>query len=477
MEGLIDNAKKFMASEEGQKMQATFEQKGGADVDQFLGQNKSSSSGDNVNVSKSSGGDFNEPSYGSGSNTSNQYSAQRQNQDLLNDGERDGPRGSDDKKAGGRDTGVVGDAGAAKTRERDHDYSGYGGEDSTAEGGWGANRGGKESWVVLKICDLMSLSSDNLQNQLGADQPESGGNGQSGRTGDNDGNYDGGRQAGNFDASGTSTPAYRQQDGDDVADDFEAGKGSSGKVHGQEHFILDPYGDNSTEFDMNNPLHEQHRSWSQEQEQAAWDANIRGGIKGALLAAGITIPGTLALQRFSATYRQLPIPAKAFAATIVAVPCIVISAETAGMDYERSLWEGTGKREIDRKAQADIERWDRMSGADKFQDWAKRNQWSLVGGGWAASMLVSGAILARNPYMSFSQKLVQARVYAQASTLATLIITGILAGTANKESKPMEEEDHSWRDILEDEEREKKAHEAEANKGAAKAAQTSGAPK
>lgn len=60
----------------------------------------------------------------------------------------------------------------------------------------------------------MSLSSDNLQNQLGADQPESGGDGQSGRTGDNDGNYDGGRQAGNFDASGTSTPAYRQEDGE-----------------------------------------------------------------------------------------------------------------------------------------------------------------------------------------------------------------------------------------------------------------------
>jgi hypothetical protein len=60
----------------------------------------------------------------------------------------------------------------------------------------------------------MHLSSLHLQNQLGADQPESEGNGQSGRTGDNDGNYDGGRQAGNFDASGTSTPAYRQEDGE-----------------------------------------------------------------------------------------------------------------------------------------------------------------------------------------------------------------------------------------------------------------------
>lgn len=67
--------------------------------------------------------------------------------------------------------------------------------------------------------------------------------------------------------------------------------------------------------------------------------------------------------------------------TIVAVPTIVISAETAGVDYERSLWEGTGKRELDRRAQAESDRWARMSSAAKFQDWAKRNQWSLVGGG------------------------------------------------------------------------------------------------
>ncbi|KAI5455002.1 hypothetical protein NCC49_002277 [Naganishia albida] len=233
MEGLIDNAKKFMASEEGQKMQATFEQKGGADIDQFLGQNKSSSS-DNINFSNSSGGDYNQPSYGSGSNTSNQYSAQRQNQDLLNN---DGP--PEDKKSGGRDAGVVGNVGAAETRERDHDYSGYGGEDSTAEGGWGANRGG---------------DSFSRQNQLGADEPESGGNGQSGRTGYNDSNYDGVRQAGNFDASGTSTPAYRQED-----EEYESGKGSGGQAHGKEHYMLDPYGDNSTELDKHNPLHEQHR--------------------------------------------------------------------------------------------------------------------------------------------------------------------------------------------------------------------------
>lgn len=47
------------------------------------------------------------------------------------------------------------------------------------------------------------------QNQLGAESNDSGD--AAGRTGDNDTNYDGGRP---FDASGTSTPAYRQEDGE-----------------------------------------------------------------------------------------------------------------------------------------------------------------------------------------------------------------------------------------------------------------------
>jgi hypothetical protein len=81
-----------------------------------------------------------------------------------------------------------------------------------------------------------------------------------------------------------------------------------------------------------------------------------------------------------------------------------------------------------------------------------------------------------------------------------LIITGVLAGTATKESKPMEEEDHSWRDILgefrcrymrtaaypatlfaEDEEREanerKKAAAAAQSKGGQEAARVTNAPK
>lgn len=114
---------------------------------------------------------------------------------------------------------------------------------------------------------------------------------------------------------------------------------------------------------------------------STWDANVQGGLKGLGVAAGITIPGAFALQRFSPTWRQLPLPAKAFAATIIVAPTVVYFAETAGFEYERTLWQGTGKRQLDRNAQAEAERVAGLSGGQKFQEWAKRNQWSLVGGG------------------------------------------------------------------------------------------------
>lgn len=81
----------------------TLEQQGGADIDQFLGKNKASSSGDNVNFEKTSGNGGNDESSGG-----NQYSG----------GQR-----------GGSDDAVSGDSSKAQTRERDNDYSGYSGED------------------------------------------------------------------------------------------------------------------------------------------------------------------------------------------------------------------------------------------------------------------------------------------------------------------------------------------------------------
>lgn len=139
----------------------------------------------------------------------------------------------------------------------------------------------------------------------------------------------------------------------------------------------------------------------------------------------------------------------------IAAPLITFFGEDAGVQYQKSLWDGTGKDVLLEEQKAEQQRWDAMSTPQKAKEWAVANQWKLIGGGWAGSMAVAGGMLARNPYMSFSQKLVQARVVAQASTLVTLIAFGVLAGTHQAQSdngKPQESEDHSWKKILEAEE-------------------------
>ncbi|KAJ9124129.1 hypothetical protein QFC22_000925 [Naganishia vaughanmartiniae] len=209
MEGLIDNAKKFMASEEGQKMQSTFQQQGGADIDQFLGQGRGSS-GENVLSN-----DTNNDSYRSQGDAGNQYTEQNQTRERS---DRDDSSASSGTRGQRGDTGVVGDASKAEARERDNDYSGYSGEDC-------------ELKFLIGLYFSAKSAHRLMDNQLGADKPASGEGGQGqGRTDDNDNNYDGARGASGFDASGTSTPAYRQED--DYEDGNRGGKTQGGGSYG-----------------------------------------------------------------------------------------------------------------------------------------------------------------------------------------------------------------------------------------------------
>lgn len=59
----------------------------------------------------------------------------------------------------------------------------------------------------------------------------------------------------------------------------------------------------------------------------------------------------------------------------------------------------------------------------RFLAWGKENRYPIVGASWVASMGLAFAIVGRNPYLTTSQKIVQARVYAQGLTLAVLIAT------------------------------------------------------
>ncbi|PWW76727.1 hypothetical protein C7212DRAFT_344196 [Tuber magnatum] len=63
------------------------------------------------------------------------------------------------------------------------------------------------------------------------------------------------------------------------------------------------------------------------------------------------------------------------------------------------------------------------TGWERFKDFGRENRYPIVTASWVASMAISLGLVSRNRYLTTSQKLVQARLYAQSLTLAMLIAT------------------------------------------------------
>src|SRR5690242_20650538 len=59
--------------------------------------------------------------------------------------------------------------------------------------------------------------------------------------------------------------------------------------------------------------------------------------------------------------------------------------------------------------------------AQRAREWAEENRYPIIFGFWVASMAGSFWAVNRKSYLSGSQKLVQARMYAQGLTLAVLL--------------------------------------------------------
>jgi hypothetical protein len=66
--------------------------------------------------------------------------------------------------------------------------------------------------------------------------------------------------------------------------------------------------------------------------------------------------------------------------------------------------EGDSLRVIDEKALQEAKRWNNMSISEKIVDFTARRQYSLIIGGWATSLGVAAAIISRNKYQTFPQK-------------------------------------------------------------------------
>lgn len=69
----------------------------------------------------------------------------------------------------------------------------------------------------------------------------------------------------------------------------------------------------------------------------------------------------------------------------------------------------------------------------RLKTWGRENRYGIITASWVASMAIALGLVGRNPYLSRSQKLVQARVYAQALTVGVFVATAALEiGDANR---------------------------------------------
>ena len=107
--------------------------------------------------------------------------------------------------------------------------------------------------------------------------------------------------------------------------------------------------------------------------------------------------------------------------TNVCTTIAIIAADKYSRAFEASRHPEESYKDDAERTKQQIEAG--KSAFERAKDWGKENRYPIVGVSWVASMGIALALVGRNPYLSTSQKIVQARVYAQGLTLAVLVAT------------------------------------------------------
>ncbi|KAF8505816.1 hypothetical protein F5888DRAFT_1651998 [Russula emetica] len=192
------------------------------------------------------------------------------------------------------------------------------------------------------------------------------------------------------------------------------------------------------------------------EEFEAFDrATVRGSIEGIVAGLAISLPASFAAHRYWPGYRALPPHIKALGVVLVVGPVWAIQTERRGVEFdEEHNWKGVSRQLLDSAKARETSEWDGLNTKERISRWAARHQYQVILGSWAASMAIAGTIIMRDRHQSTSQKVVQARMWAQGLTIGILIAAGILTHSERTDAAKRHVVDHSWRELLEAEARE-----------------------
>lgn len=170
---------------------------------------------------------------------------------------------------------------------------------------------------------------------------------------------------------------------------------------------------------------------TKEEEQAHYDATLKGGITGGALGLVLGATAVFTASKRFAGFNALTLPMKTFLVTSSTTFAAIIAADRGSRNFEMARdpsrqYRDAASRDLDALRSTE-------SVGARFKEWGREHRYPIVTASWVASMGIALGLVGRNPYLSRAQKLVQARVYAQGLTLAVLVATAAFeVGDANK---------------------------------------------
>jgi len=166
---------------------------------------------------------------------------------------------------------------------------------------------------------------------------------------------------------------------------------------------------------------------TKEEEAAHYNATVKGGSIGGIIGTGIGAAAVMGASRRYPSFRALTLPFRVFLVASTGTFVAVIAADRASAAYDIEHTPEK-KRQVEREREREALIEGNKTGFQRAKDWAQENRYPLLFGFWIASMAGSWTAVNRNRYLSGSQKLVQARMYAQGATLAALLTSFAIEG-------------------------------------------------
>jgi len=168
---------------------------------------------------------------------------------------------------------------------------------------------------------------------------------------------------------------------------------------------------------------------SQDQLDEANRVFLYNGAKGAATSLVVSMAAVYLIPKYSRWGQTLTIPLKAFFVSSATTVAFVIQGEHALINHDRAQFSiPVSPYATELTPEILTER----SIVQKFRNMVSRYKYYILFGTWVTGMSISGMYLYRKKNLTVAQKIVEARMYAQALTLVGLAaVVGISAGADN----------------------------------------------